>query len=395
MFPRFGGQTFGVRPYACESPSDIVTLYDFMQQKLEFAINPHSRGKELSRAVNTESACRSSGESAVGQQRLLGTREEVRGHGNTPVLVNLVMVFEMVVKLSAGGGAAVHGQRSEDYRYLLSETTLTKINNAVMCEHTCIINRLKCLSEDMMNCTISACAVIPPQTMERAAQFLFTWQKVHCGYQCHVKEIWPPSTETPYIHRYSYALLQLQYTSRSTTKALFHDIESLTRDPHWITRKSNDGFEIRERNTDVNDKGSPFRRTWDDIIQRRLETQEGTISSNTNKKVNKKIPNCSQLTKFHLSVPGTDSEKCSDCWKSGTRVSDKKSGRKDTGDELDAYLRSCQEVGKYTNEFQEPHSQRLVWRITYEPDAKSDTTSEAKFHRMGMFKYHYKNCWFT
>ncbi|KAK1125349.1 hypothetical protein K0M31_005719 [Melipona bicolor] len=83
------------------------------------------RGKELSRAVNTESACRSSGESAVGQQRLLGTREEVRGHGNTPVLVNLVMVFEMVVKLSAGGGAAVHGQRSEDYRYLLSEGLIT------------------------------------------------------------------------------------------------------------------------------------------------------------------------------------------------------------------------------------------------------------------------------
>ena len=39
------------------------------------------RGKELSRAVNTESACRSSGESAVGQQRLLGTRERERERG--------------------------------------------------------------------------------------------------------------------------------------------------------------------------------------------------------------------------------------------------------------------------------------------------------------------------
>lgn len=39
------------------------------------------RGKELSRTVNTESACRSSGESAVGQQRLW----EIRGHDNVGV----------------------------------------------------------------------------------------------------------------------------------------------------------------------------------------------------------------------------------------------------------------------------------------------------------------------
>ena len=42
MFPRFNGQTFAVGPSACELPTDIATLYDFMQQKLEFAINPHS-----------------------------------------------------------------------------------------------------------------------------------------------------------------------------------------------------------------------------------------------------------------------------------------------------------------------------------------------------------------
>lgn len=44
------------------------------------------RGKELSRPVNTESACRSSGESAVGQQRLWGPRvREGRGHDNAGV----------------------------------------------------------------------------------------------------------------------------------------------------------------------------------------------------------------------------------------------------------------------------------------------------------------------
>lgn len=77
--------------------------------------------------MNTESACRSSGESAVGQHtttaRTARYERRTRPRQHALVLVNLVMVFEMVVKLSASGGAAVHGQRSEDHRYLLSEVT--------------------------------------------------------------------------------------------------------------------------------------------------------------------------------------------------------------------------------------------------------------------------------